>query len=210
MLFVVVFLLHRILELVAFLLECFTAGYAGGRSGQESAALHRERNPAQYQSDANQSPGFHECLLVTGRTRAPAAALSTLPLQVACQGITGTREGTYRAAAEGCHMEALKARRMPACNAYMYLLFLLHWRVIRTESLNPPAWHTACICGSERFVEDRIMLSWAVAFLVIALIAGVLGFTGVAGTAANIAWILFVVGLVIALILFITGRRRPL
>lgn len=58
-------------------------------------------------------------------------------------------------------------------------------------------------------LEERIMLSWAVAFLVIALIAGVLGFTGVAGTAANIAWILFVVGLVVALALFITGRRRP-
>jgi uncharacterized membrane protein YtjA (UPF0391 family) len=34
-----------------------------------------------------------------------------------------------------------------------------------------------------------------------------LGFTGVAGTAANIAWILFVVGLVVAVVFFIMGRR---
>jgi uncharacterized membrane protein YtjA (UPF0391 family) len=38
------------------------------------------------------------------------------------------------------------------------------------------------------------MLSWAVVFLVVAIIAGLLGFTGIAGTAANIAWILFVIG----------------
>ncbi|WP_069297164.1 DUF1328 family protein, partial [Methylophaga muralis] len=37
-----------------------------------------------------------------------------------------------------------------------------------------------------------------------------LGLTGVAGTASSIAWILFVVGLVLALIFFITGRRPPL
>lgn len=54
------------------------------------------------------------------------------------------------------------------------------------------------------------MLQWALIFLVVALIAGVLGFTGVAGTAANIAWILFVVGLVLALVLFIMGRRPRL
>lgn len=51
------------------------------------------------------------------------------------------------------------------------------------------------------------MFSWAIAFLVIALIAAVLGFSGVAGAATNIAWILFVVGLVLAAIFFFTGRR---
>ena len=50
------------------------------------------------------------------------------------------------------------------------------------------------------------MLYYAVVFLVIALIAGVFGFTGLAGTAANIAWILFVVGFVLALVFFIRGR----
>ena len=53
------------------------------------------------------------------------------------------------------------------------------------------------------------MIGWAVTFLIIALIAGVLGFSGVAGTAANIAWILFVVGLILAIVMFIGGRRRP-
>jgi len=53
------------------------------------------------------------------------------------------------------------------------------------------------------------MISWAVVFLVIALIAAVLGFSGVAGAATNIAWILFVVGLVVALVFFIMGRRPP-
>lgn len=53
------------------------------------------------------------------------------------------------------------------------------------------------------------MIGWAVTFLIIALIAGVLGFSGVAGTAANIAWILFVVGLILAVVMFIGGRRRP-
>jgi uncharacterized membrane protein YtjA (UPF0391 family) len=53
------------------------------------------------------------------------------------------------------------------------------------------------------------MIGWAVTFLIIALVAGVLGFSGIAGTAVNIAWILFVVGLILAVIFFITGRRPP-
>ena len=52
------------------------------------------------------------------------------------------------------------------------------------------------------------MMNLALMFLVVALIAGVLGFTGIAGAAANIAWILFVVGLILALVFFISGRRR--
>jgi uncharacterized membrane protein YtjA (UPF0391 family) len=51
------------------------------------------------------------------------------------------------------------------------------------------------------------MISWALVFLVVAIIAAIFGFTGVAGVATNIAWILFVVGLIIALVLFISGRR---
>ena len=53
----------------------------------------------------------------------------------------------------------------------------------------------------------QIMIGLAITFLIIGLIAGVLGFSGVMGTATHIAWILFVVGLVLALISFITGRR---
>nr|WP_232279444.1 DUF1328 domain-containing protein [Psychromonas ingrahamii] len=43
----------------------------------------------------------------------------------------------------------------------------------------------------------------------IALIAGVLGFTGIAGTAVSIAWILFVAGLILAVVFMIIGRRGP-
>lgn len=51
------------------------------------------------------------------------------------------------------------------------------------------------------------MIGWAVTFFIIAIVAAVLGFSGIAGAATNIAWILFVVGLVLAVIFAITGRR---
>ena len=51
------------------------------------------------------------------------------------------------------------------------------------------------------------MLSWAVTFLIIGLIAAVFGFSGLAGTAVHIAWILAVIGIVIALVFFVMGRR---
>jgi uncharacterized membrane protein YtjA (UPF0391 family) len=50
------------------------------------------------------------------------------------------------------------------------------------------------------------MLSWALTFLVIGLIAAVLGFSGVAGAATQIAWVLFVVFVVLALVALVTGR----
>jgi uncharacterized membrane protein YtjA (UPF0391 family) len=53
------------------------------------------------------------------------------------------------------------------------------------------------------------MFSWAVVFFVIALIAAVLGFSGLAGTAVNIAWILFVIGLILAIVFAVMGRRAP-
>ncbi|MCP5545111.1 MAG: DUF1328 domain-containing protein [Akkermansiaceae bacterium] len=51
------------------------------------------------------------------------------------------------------------------------------------------------------------MLSYAITFLIIALIAGVLGFGVIAGTAAWIAKILFFVFLVLFLVSLVTGRR---
>lgn len=55
------------------------------------------------------------------------------------------------------------------------------------------------------------MLSWALIFLVIALIAGLLGFTSIAGAAIGIAKILFVVFLVLFLVStlmhLVRGRR---
>lgn len=51
------------------------------------------------------------------------------------------------------------------------------------------------------------MFGWALTFLIIGLLAAVFGFTGVAGTATNIAWILFVVGIILAIVFAIAGRR---
>lgn len=53
------------------------------------------------------------------------------------------------------------------------------------------------------------MIYWAAVFLIIALVAAVLGFSGVAGLSMNIAWILFVVGLILAIVFFVMGRRPP-
>ncbi|HLB15612.1 MAG TPA: DUF1328 domain-containing protein [Burkholderiales bacterium] len=54
------------------------------------------------------------------------------------------------------------------------------------------------------------MLYWAAVFLIIALAAALFGFTGLAGTAANIAWILFVVGVILAVVFAVLGRRPPI
>ena len=51
------------------------------------------------------------------------------------------------------------------------------------------------------------MIGWAVTFLIVALVAAVLVFTGIAGVASNIAWILFVVGLILAVVFALFGRR---
>ncbi|MDX9834566.1 MAG: DUF1328 family protein [Desulfobulbus sp.] len=42
----------------------------------------------------------------------------------------------------------------------------------------------------------------------VALVVGVLGFIGIAGTAINVAWTLFILGLILAVVLMIIGRRR--
>jgi len=66
---------------------------------------------------------------------------------------------------------------------------------------------TTCGIGKSRAIEERLMLHYAIVFLVIAIIAAVLGFGGIAGTAAGIAKILFVVFLVLAAISFFRGRK---
>jgi uncharacterized membrane protein YtjA (UPF0391 family) len=55
------------------------------------------------------------------------------------------------------------------------------------------------------------MLSWALTFFVVAIIAAVLGFTSIAGAAAGIAKILFFIFLVLTLVALIGGalRGRP-
>jgi len=77
--------------------------------------------------------------------------------------------------------------------------------------LGPARVATLPASAQGRVVETQLgdgnMLHWALVFLVVAIIAAVLGFTGIAGAATNIAWILFVVGLVVALVFFLSGRR---
>jgi uncharacterized membrane protein YtjA (UPF0391 family) len=56
----------------------------------------------------------------------------------------------------------------------------------------------------------NVMIGWAVTFFVIALIAAVLGFSGIAGTAVNIAWALAVIGIILAIVFAVMGRRPPI
>jgi uncharacterized membrane protein YtjA (UPF0391 family) len=86
-------------------------------------------------------------------------------------------------------------------------------------------WHGDCSAngrstgvGAHQFQADAgpptketHMLSWALAFFIIALVAGVLGFGGIAGAAAGIAQILFFLFLVllaISLVAYLFNPRR--
>lgn len=53
------------------------------------------------------------------------------------------------------------------------------------------------------------MLSWALTFLIIAIIAAVFGLSGIAAGATNIAWMLVVLFLVLAVVSFVRGKRPP-
>ena len=55
--------------------------------------------------------------------------------------------------------------------------------------------------------EVKLMLAWAITFLIIALIAAVLGFGGIAAASAGIAKLLFFVFLVMCVIFFFLGWR---
>ena len=55
------------------------------------------------------------------------------------------------------------------------------------------------------------MLGWALTFLVVALLAGIFGFGGVASASMGIAQALlfiFLVGFLIALVIYLVGGRR--
>jgi uncharacterized membrane protein YtjA (UPF0391 family) len=60
-------------------------------------------------------------------------------------------------------------------------------------------------------VRRFLMLSWALTFFIVAIIAAVLGFTTIAGAAAGIAKILFFIFLVLTLVALVAGalRGRP-
>ncbi|HUR53234.1 MAG TPA: DUF1328 domain-containing protein [Gemmataceae bacterium] len=53
------------------------------------------------------------------------------------------------------------------------------------------------------------MLSWALMFLVIALIAALFGFTNVAGTSMAAAQVVFFVFLILFVVSLVMGRSRP-
>src|SRR5688572_6115731 len=73
--------------------------------------------------------------------------------------------------------------------------------------------HVVCSASSAATIYSRrslVMLSWALAFFIIAIIAAVFGFTGIAAGAAEIAKILFVVFVVLFLVSLVAGLlRRP-
>ena len=56
--------------------------------------------------------------------------------------------------------------------------------------------------------EAHTMLSWAITFLIIAIVAALLGFVGLAGIAAEFAKITFFVFLVLFVVSLLLGRRR--
>jgi uncharacterized membrane protein YtjA (UPF0391 family) len=51
------------------------------------------------------------------------------------------------------------------------------------------------------------MIGWAVTFFIIALIAAVLGFSGIDGTAVNIEWALALIGIILAIVFAVMGKR---
>ena len=54
------------------------------------------------------------------------------------------------------------------------------------------------------------MLSWALTFFVIALVAALLGFRGVAGLSAEFGWIFVVVAVIFLVVGLLSGRRPPI
>jgi uncharacterized membrane protein YtjA (UPF0391 family) len=79
----------------------------------------------------------------------------------------------------------------------------------RFLAVPPKAAREAKMLVSQRSIRQSrrfLMFQWALVFLIVAIIAGLLGLSGVAGAATNIAWLLFLVGIVLAVIFFIRGR----
>jgi len=91
-------------------------------------------------------------------------------------------------------------------------------RILRSAGTHPGLGRSLCkLAGGvaapvgRRIDTEVHMLSWALTFFVVAIIAAVLGFTSIAGAAAGIAKILFFVFLVLTLVALVGGalRGRP-
>jgi uncharacterized membrane protein YtjA (UPF0391 family) len=66
----------------------------------------------------------------------------------------------------------------------------------------------AALNGKQVANGGRVMLSWVVTFLIIALIAGILGFGGVAGASIEIAKVIFFIAVVLFLVSAVVGLAR--
>ena len=53
------------------------------------------------------------------------------------------------------------------------------------------------------------MLNWAITFLVVAIVAAVFGFGGIAGVSVDFAKILFFLFLILFLVSYIFGTKKP-
>jgi uncharacterized membrane protein YtjA (UPF0391 family) len=51
------------------------------------------------------------------------------------------------------------------------------------------------------------MLTWALTFFIVALVAAALGMGGVAGLSADIGWLFAVIGVILLIVGMVTGRR---
>jgi uncharacterized membrane protein YtjA (UPF0391 family) len=57
--------------------------------------------------------------------------------------------------------------------------------------------------------EGVPMMSMALTFLIVGLVAGLLGLWGIAAMASQIAWVLFLIGVVLLVLHMIGARRLP-
>jgi uncharacterized membrane protein YtjA (UPF0391 family) len=53
------------------------------------------------------------------------------------------------------------------------------------------------------------MLSLALTFLIVGLVAGLLGLGGIAAVASQMAWVLFLIGVVLLIVHLVRGRVPP-
>tara|TARA_Y100000052_G_scaffold23793_2_gene25757 strand:- start:22546 stop:22749 length:204 start_codon:yes stop_codon:yes gene_type:complete len=58
------------------------------------------------------------------------------------------------------------------------------------------------------YIEEIVMLGWALAFFILAIVAAAFGFGGIAGASAGIAQLLFFVFLALLVVTFIARAVR--
>jgi hypothetical protein len=68
--------------------------------------------------------------------------------------------------------------------------------------------HYVGACRGHIKRKERVMLSWVVTFLIIALVAGLLGFAGIAGASIEIAKVVFFIAIALFLISAVVSLAR--